>query len=106
MLTCASAAAVAVVPLQMHLPGAIRRGKATRCSHCNQKGATLKCVERSCAQHFHLACARVAGCTLIVSLPSAADSFTFNLLKPPRSIGPVSRAYPPGHLILSCLCEE
>lgn len=56
----------------MHLPGAVKRGRATRCSHCGQHGATLKCAERSCMQHFHLACARVAGCTLNVSVTQAA----------------------------------
>jgi hypothetical protein len=71
---------VCFVCLQMHLPGAIRRGRATRCSHCSQKGATLKCVERSCAQHFHLACARVAGCTLIVSVLALAYTVASNLL--------------------------
>ncbi|WIA40741.1 hypothetical protein OEZ86_004425 [Tetradesmus obliquus] len=49
----------------MHLPSAIQRGRATRCSRCGEAGASLKCAQRACCCHFHLPCARLAGCTLI-----------------------------------------
>ncbi|KAF8060099.1 trx [Scenedesmus sp. PABB004] len=49
----------------MHLAGAIARGRAARCSACGRDGATLKCADRSCTQHFHLPCARQAGWALI-----------------------------------------
>lgn len=66
-----------VLVMQVHVAGAIRRGRATRCSCCGLRGATLKCAERSCCQLYHLTCARAAGCTLIVSACGLAGLLCF-----------------------------
>jgi hypothetical protein len=48
------------------LKDAIRRGRMIRCRVCNEKGATLGCMKRTCKHSFHLTCAREFGCLLQV----------------------------------------
>lgn len=58
--------------LQVNLPEAIARGRRTKCSRCGERGATLKCWHQQCMQQFHLPCARLHSCTLVVSAMSGA----------------------------------
>jgi len=44
---------------------ALTRGKRTKCSYCEQPGATLNCCTGSCKRCFHFMCAMHAGCFLM-----------------------------------------
>lgn len=46
---------------------AVRRGRMLRCKRCNEKGATLGCLKRTCKASYHLPCARDHDCLLMVS---------------------------------------
>ncbi len=40
-----------------------------RCKVCNEKGATMGCVLKTCKKSFHLPCARATKCALQVCSP-------------------------------------
>lgn len=42
----------------------IRRGRMLRCRVCNEKGATLGCMKKTCKYSYHLHCARDYDCLL------------------------------------------
>ena len=46
------------------IPAAVRRGRMLRCKVCNEKGATLGCLKKTCKSSYHLRCARLHGCLL------------------------------------------
>jgi len=43
---------------------ALRRGRMLRCKVCNERGATLGCLKRTCRASYHLSCAREHNCLL------------------------------------------
>lgn len=43
---------------------ALRRGRMLRCKVCNERGATLGCLKKTCRASYHLSCARQHNCLL------------------------------------------
>eukprot|EP00300_Choanocystis_sp_HF-7_P002019 c11587_g1_i2.p1 GENE.c11587_g1_i2~~c11587_g1_i2.p1 ORF type:complete len:686 (+),score=140.13 c11587_g1_i2:271-2058(+) len=48
----------------MNVAKALRRGRQIRCRYCDQKGATVGCIETKCAASYHYHCAVLAGCSM------------------------------------------
>jgi hypothetical protein len=46
----------------VHVEQAVRRAHTVHCSFCNRVGASIRCYKLLCTNHYHLACAKSAGC--------------------------------------------
>lgn len=45
-----------------NVQSAISRSRHIRCSHCDKKGASVGCCNRSCPESYHFSCARASNC--------------------------------------------
>lgn len=48
-----------------NVQSAISRSRHIRCSHCDKKGASVGCCNRSCPESFHFSCAHASNCIFL-----------------------------------------
>jgi histone-lysine N-methyltransferase MLL3 len=49
----------------VHVDQAVRRAHTVECAVCGLVGASLRCYNLLCANHYHLACAKQTGCNFM-----------------------------------------